>query len=74
VLKAAGAAEARGWATSEQLNGEFIKELGAKGMTIAEPSDSLKKELAAIGETMTADWLKTAGPEGQAVIDAYRSR
>lgn len=74
VLKAAGAAEARGWATSEQLNGEFIKELGAKGMAIAEPSDSLKKELAAIGETMTADWLKTAGPEGQAVIDAYRSR
>jgi TRAP-type transport system periplasmic protein len=74
VLKAAGAAEARGWATSEQLNSEFIKELGAKGMTIAEPSDSLKKELAAIGETMTADWLKTAGPEGQAIIDAYRSR
>lgn len=74
VLKAAGAAEARGWATSEQLNGEFIKELGAKGMTITEPSDSLKKELAAIGETMTADWLKTAGSEGQAVIDAYRSR
>ncbi|MFN7120980.1 MAG: TRAP transporter substrate-binding protein [Hydrogenophaga sp.] len=74
VLKAAGAAEQRGWAASEQLNGEFIKELGAKGMTIAEPSDSLKKELAAIGETMTADWLKTAGPEGQTVIDAYRSR
>lgn len=74
VLKAAGAAEQRGWAASEQLNSEFIKELGVKGMSIAEPSDSLKKELAAIGETMTADWLKTAGPEGQAVIDAYRSR
>jgi TRAP-type transport system periplasmic protein len=74
VLKAAGAAEQRGWAASEQLNGEFIKELGVKGMTVAEPSDSLKKELAAIGETMTTDWLKTAGPEGQAVIDAYRSR
>ena len=27
-----------------------------------------------IGDTMTAEWLKTAGPEGQAVIDAYRSR
>ena len=74
VLKAAGAAEQRGWAASEQLNSEFIKELGVKGMSIAEPSDSLKKELAAIGETMTADWLKTAGPEGQAVIEAYRSR
>jgi TRAP-type C4-dicarboxylate transport system substrate-binding protein len=74
VLKAAAAAEQRGWITSERLDGEFIKELGAKGMTIAAPSDSIRKELAAIGETMTADWLKTAGPEGQAVIDAYRGR
>lgn len=74
VLKAAASAEQRGWITSERLDGEFIKELGAKGMTIAAPSESIKKELAAIGDAMTADWLKTAGPEGQAVIDAYRSR
>jgi TRAP-type C4-dicarboxylate transport system substrate-binding protein len=74
VLKAAASAEQRGWIISERLDGEFIKELGAKGMTIAAPSDSVKKELAVIGDAMTADWLKTAGPEGQAVIDAYRSR
>ncbi|WP_439518363.1 TRAP transporter substrate-binding protein [Hydrogenophaga sp.] len=74
VLKAAAAAEQRGWVTSERLDGEFIKELGAKGMTIAAPSDSIKKELAAIGDAMTADWIKTAGPEGQAIVDAFRSR
>lgn len=74
VLKAAAAAELRGWATSERLDGEYIKELAAKGMTVAQPSDSVKKELAAIGEVMTADWIKSAGPEGQAVIDAYRAR
>jgi TRAP-type C4-dicarboxylate transport system substrate-binding protein len=74
VLKAAASAEQRGWIISERLDGEFIKELGAKGMTIAAPSESIKKELAAIGDAMTTDWLKTAGPEGQAVIDAYRSR
>ena len=74
VLKAAMNAEQRGWITSERLDGEYIKELGAKGMTIAQPSEAIKKELAAIGETMTAEWLKTAGPEGQAVIDAYRGR
>jgi TRAP-type C4-dicarboxylate transport system substrate-binding protein len=72
LLKAAAAAEARGWATSERLDGEYIRELGAKGMTIAPPSDSVKKALAAIGETMTAEWLKTAGADGQAIIDAYR--
>ena len=74
VLRAAMNAEQRGWITSERLDGEYIKELGAKGMTIAQPSESVKKELAAIGDAMTAEWLKTAGPEGQAVIDAYRGR
>ncbi|WP_372824589.1 TRAP transporter substrate-binding protein [Polaromonas sp.] len=74
LLKAAAAAEERGWATSERLDGEYMKELAAKGMTINAPSDSIKKELAAIGETMTAEWLKTAGAEGQAVIDAYRKK
>ena len=72
VLKAAADAEARGWATSEKLNGEYIKELGAKGMVIAEPSDSIKKALNDIGEKMTADWIKSAGPEGKAIVDAYR--
>jgi TRAP-type C4-dicarboxylate transport system substrate-binding protein len=74
LLKAAAAAEQRGWATSEKLDGEYMKELASKGMTISPPSDSVKKELATIGETMTAEWLKTAGPEGQAVIDAYRKK
>ena len=74
VLKAAAAAEERGWATSERVDKEFIKELSAKGMTVAEPSDGIKKELASIGESMTADWLKSAGAEGQAIIDAYRKK
>jgi TRAP-type transport system periplasmic protein len=72
VLKAAAAAEARGWAMSEKLDSEYVKELGAKGMTIAPPSDSVKKALAAIGDTMTAEWIKTVGADGQAIIDAYR--
>jgi TRAP-type C4-dicarboxylate transport system substrate-binding protein len=72
LLKAAAAAEARGWAASERLDGEYVRELAAKGMAISPPSEALRKELAGIGETMTAEWLKAAGPEGQAIIDAYR--
>jgi TRAP-type transport system periplasmic protein len=34
----------------------------------------LRKELLAIGDSMTTDWLKTAGAEGQAIVDAYRKR
>jgi TRAP-type transport system periplasmic protein len=74
LLKAAAIAEQRGWQTSEQKDKEYIQELGAKGMKISAPSESVRHELRAIGETMTAEWLKTAGPEGQAVIDAYRKQ
>lgn len=74
VLKSASTAEARGWQISEQKDGEYIKELAAKGMKISAPSDSLKKELLVIGETMTADWVKAAGADGQAIIGAYRKK
>ncbi len=74
VLKAAAAAETRGWAMSEQKDTEFVKELGAKGMKIAPPSDALRKELLAIGDTMTGDWLKTAGTDGQGIVDAFRKK
>jgi TRAP-type C4-dicarboxylate transport system substrate-binding protein len=73
VLKAGAAAESRGWAASEKLDSEYIKQLGAKGMTIAEPSDAVKKELTNIGEKMTADWIKSAGADGKAIVDAYRA-
>lgn len=74
VLKAASSAESRGWAASEQKDKDFVKELASKGMKVAAPSDALRKELLAIGETMTGDWLKTAGAEGQAIVDTFRKK
>ena len=74
LLKAASTAESRGWAVSEQKDSEFVKELAAKGMKVAAPSDALRKELMAIGESMTADWLKTAGADGKAVVDAFNKK
>ena len=72
VLKTATAAEARGWQISEQKDAEYLKELAARGMKIDASAEGLKRELKAIGERMTADWLATAGAEGRAVIDAFR--
>lgn len=71
LVKAAAAAEQRGWATSEQKNAEYLKELAAKGMQVAPPSEALTRELRKIGTTMTGEWLKQAGADGQAIIDAY---
>ncbi len=72
VVKAAAEAEARGWATSERKDGEFLKELVAKGVKVSPPSDALKRELLAVGTRMTTDWLKQAGSDGQAIVDAFR--
>lgn len=72
VLKVAQAAGERGWKLSDQKDDEYLKELQAKGMTVDRSSEQLKRELRAIGTRMTAEWLKSAGPEGQAVIDAYK--
>lgn len=71
LLKTAVAAGDRGWQVSEQRDGEYLKELAAKGMTVDRSNTRLKTELKAIGDRMTAEWLKLAGADGQAVIDAY---
>jgi TRAP-type transport system periplasmic protein len=72
VTKAATEAEIRGWTVSQQKDDEFVKELAVKGVKVAPPSDALRKELQAIGETMTQEWLKSSGTDGQAIIAAFR--
>ena len=71
LLQAAAAAGDRGWKISDQKDDEYLKELAAKGMTVDRSSVKLKSELKAIGDRMTAEWLKQAGADGQAIIDAY---
>ena len=72
VVKVAVDAGKRGWQISEQKDGEYMKELAAKGMTVDTASEGLKRELKVIGGRMTVEWLKTAGDEGKAVIDNFR--
>jgi TRAP-type C4-dicarboxylate transport system substrate-binding protein len=72
VVKAAAAAEQRGWRISEEKDGEYIKTLASKGMKIDPTSNALKSELKAIGDRMTAEWVQTAGNDGNAIIEAFR--
>jgi TRAP-type transport system periplasmic protein len=74
VLQQASAAEQRGWAASEKKDDEYLKELAAKGMKIDTTSAGLKKELKVIGDQMTADWLKLAGDDGKAIIEAFNKK
>ncbi len=72
VLKAAADAEVRGWKVSEEKNGWYLDQLKAKGMNIVTPTAQLSADLKKVGDVMLADWLKKAGADGQAVVDAFR--
>ncbi|MBC7994066.1 MAG: TRAP transporter substrate-binding protein [Rhizobacter sp.] len=72
VVAVAAKASERGWKLSDEKDDAYLKELVAKGMTVDRSSAVLKRELKTVGERMAADWVKAAGADGQAVLDAYR--
>jgi TRAP-type C4-dicarboxylate transport system substrate-binding protein len=72
VVKAAAEAETRGWAASRKVNTDTMAVLRANGMTIEAPSAQLRADMQKVGETMVREWLSKAGPEGQAMLDAFR--
>ena len=72
VLKAAAAAETRGWKMWQAKSGWYLAQLKSHNMKVQPPSPQLKAGLKKIGDQLTADWLKKAGADGQAVVDAYK--
>jgi TRAP-type C4-dicarboxylate transport system substrate-binding protein len=73
LLKAAAAAEPRGWEMSKAREKEGDDTLAKNGVAVSEPSPELKASLARIGLQMAGEWEKAAGAEGQALLKAYRS-
>jgi TRAP-type C4-dicarboxylate transport system substrate-binding protein len=72
ILRAAEAAEARGWEMSKAETETQIAALRQAGMVVSQPSAALAAALAEVGRTMTEEWLARAGESGAAVIEAYR--
>jgi TRAP-type C4-dicarboxylate transport system substrate-binding protein len=73
LLDCGAKAGADGAAKSEELTAGYLKTLADNGMTVGGPSDQLKSDLAAFGATMTEEWIKAAGDDGKAIIDAYQA-
>ena len=73
VLEAAKEAETRGWEASKAETKTKTEILVQNGITVVEPSAKLLQDLAAIGETMTAEWKEKAGETGTAILDAYKA-
>lgn len=72
VLTAAAEAETRGWAESKKANVASLEKLKAGGMSILPAPAQLSTDLKKVGDTLLKEWLEKAGPEGQALVDAFR--
>ena len=74
VLSAAADAEKRGWEFAKQREQSANKELASNGMTLHEPDAAMKAAFGKVGDTMLAEWQKSAGADGDAIIKAYRGK
>jgi TRAP-type C4-dicarboxylate transport system substrate-binding protein len=74
LLRAAAAAEPRGWDMSKDREKEGDEALAKNGVTVTEASPELRSALAKIGQQMASEWEKSAGADGQAILKAYRGK
>ncbi|TAG03631.1 MAG: C4-dicarboxylate ABC transporter substrate-binding protein [Betaproteobacteria bacterium] len=72
LLKTAAEAEKRGWESSKKTNTESLENLKKNGMQIHKPSAQLTADMKKVGDTLLQEWLKNAGDEGKALVDAFR--
>lgn len=73
VTGCAEEARARGLEMAKGYTQKTLDGLREHGMQVGPASPMLVKELKAIGEQMTKDWLKSAGPAGQKIVDDYKA-
>jgi TRAP-type transport system periplasmic protein len=74
LVEAASTAETRGWAMSKVRELEANEMLQKNGMTLHKPDAAMMATYTKVGAQMTEEWLKTAGPEGAAIIKAYNGK
>ncbi|MEQ1776142.1 MAG: TRAP transporter substrate-binding protein [Burkholderiales bacterium] len=74
LLESAAAAEKRGWELSKQREQSANKGLADNGMTIHTPDAAMRAAFTKVGETILAEWQKSAGADGEAIIKGYRAK
>lgn len=73
LTEEAAAAQIRGSEMAADLAGGFVDTLAENGMDVSPPSAEIGALLVEIGETMAAEWLESAGEDGQAIMSAYQA-
>jgi TRAP-type C4-dicarboxylate transport system substrate-binding protein len=74
LLDAAATAEQRGWDMSRQRESEANNLLATNGMTVVPPDAAMRAAFEKVGVTILAEWQKSAGVDGEAIIKAFQKR
>ena len=74
LLEAAATAEKRGWDLSRQREGEANALLAKNGMSVVPPDAAMRTAFEKVGATILAEWQKSAGADGDALIKTFRSK
>lgn len=72
LVKSAAVAETRGWAASVAENANALEVLRRQGISVEVPTPRLKADMQRMGEMLLKEWSEKAGPDGQALLSAYR--
>lgn len=71
---AAAVAEKRGWDMSKAREQEGNETLAKNGMAVRDPDAAMNAAFEKVGEQMAAEWEKSAGADGQAILKTYRGK
>jgi TRAP-type transport system periplasmic protein len=74
LVKAGAAAENRGWEMSRAREKQGDETLEKNGMTLHKPDAQMQAAFRKVGEQIAAEWEKTAGPDGAALMKAYHQK
>jgi len=72
VIKAAKAAEVRGWEMAQAETTVKTATLAENGIKVSEPTARLKSDLQAIGKIMGDEWAQEAGDVGKRILADYQ--
>lgn len=68
VLKAADAAQTRGWAMSQAANADATAELKANGIKVERIPRDLENKLKRLGEKFSREWVRSVGNEANTIF------
>ena len=71
LLRAATAAEQRGWETSEKVAAESVDELRRNGMKVERMPREFGTDLKRLGERFSLEWVRQVGPEANGIFIPY---